>query len=478
MAVEESRSGAVGHSRETVPPSTVALPRHFTWGVATSAFQIEGAHDVDGRTPSIWDSFAARPGAIEDGSDAKVACDHYHRYRHDIAIMQSLGVHAYRFSVAWPRILPEGHGTVNGAGLDFYDRLVDALLAVKIEPWVTLYHWDLPQILEDRGGWPNRATVDAFVELADVVSRRLGDRVKRWITHNEPWCASVLGYAQGEHAPGRKSWSDAIVAAHHLLLSHGNAVPVLRANSPGAQVGITINTSQCEPASPSEADREAAYRFDGELNRWFLDPLYFGMYPEDVVRAHARAGRLPDGMGFVRSGDMEAIQVETDFLGINYYTRAVVRSTDVPESENQPRTIPLPDPAQTTDMGWEVYPDGLKESLVRIHADYAPTSLVVTENGAAYSTGPEADGRIEDAHRCRYLVSHVRSCVAAVEAGVPLDGYFLWSLLDNFEWAFGYTKRFGIVWVDFETQERLLKASARLYGRIVRNDGDPTEKAA
>jgi beta-glucosidase len=459
-------------------PMADVVPEGFVWGVATSAFQIEGAHDVDGRGPSIWDTFAAQPGAIADGSNARVACDHYHRFEQDIQIIRSLGVRAYRFSVSWPRILPTGRGAVNAAGLDFYERLVDALLAAGIDPWLTLYHWDLPQALEDGGGWVSRSTVDAFVEFANSVSRRLGDRVTHWITHNEPWCASVLGYAQGEHAPGKKSWPDALVAAHHILLSHGRAVPVLRSNVRGARVGITINTSPCVPASPSRADRDAARQFDGELHRWFLDPLYFGSYPQDVVDAHARAGRLPHGLHFVQPGDLEAIAAPTDFLGINYYTRAVVRSDGISEAQNEPRTIPTPAPEELTDMGWEVYPEGLTQSLVRLHADYRPAALVITENGAADATGPGPDGSVDDTRRCDYLKRHVRACLDALEAGVPLEGYFLWSLLDNFEWAFGCSKRFGIVWVDFETQARIVKASAHVYSRLLRQGGFAKEQAA
>jgi beta-glucosidase len=446
--------------------------------VATSAFQIEGAHDVDGRAPSIWDTYAGRPGLIEDGSNAEVACDHYHRYVEDIALMQSLGVGAYRFSVAWPRVLPAGRGKVNAAGLDFYDRLVDGLLAAGIAPWATLYHWDLPQVLEDQGGWTNRSTVDAFVELADAVSERLGDRVENWITHNEPWCVSILGYAQGDQAPGRKSWREALVVSHHLLLSHGRAVPVIRRSSPGAKVGITLNASKVEPASPSEADRISARQFDGELNRWFLDPIYFGRYPSDVIEYHAREGRLPDGMSFVQSGDLEEIRTPSDFLGVNYYSRAVVRSGTIPETENEPRTVPVPDPSKLTDMGWEIYPDGLTETLVRLNADYDPGSLIVTENGAAYATGPGPDGSVQDTQRCDYVRRHIQACLAAIDAGAPLHGYFLWSLLDNFEWAFGFSKRFGIVWVDFETQERIVKASGHMYRRIIKNNKLPSGQAA
>ena len=454
------------------------FPSGFVWGVATSAFQVEGAHDVDGRGTSIWDTYAARPGIIEDGTNAQVACDHYYRYGEDVALMKYLGVGAYRFSIAWPRILPAGRGDVNAAGLDFYDRLVDRLLEARIAPWATLYHWDLPQALEDQGGWTNRATVDAFVELADVVSERLGDRVQHWMTHNEPWCVSMLGHAFGAQAPGRTNWRDALVVSHHLLLSHGRALPVIRRNASPAKIGLTLNASECVPASPSEADRIATRQFDGELNRWFLDPIYFGRYPADVIEYHEREGRLPNGMDFVRPGDLEQIHAPIDFLGVNYYSRAVVRSAALPENENQRRTIPVPDPSELTDMGWEVYPEGLTHTLLRLHSDYSPGSLVVTENGAAYATGPGPDGSVQDLQRCDYVRRHMQACLAAIGAGVPLHGYFLWSLLDNFEWAFGFSKRFGIVWVDFETQERIIKASGHMYRRIIQNNRLPEEQAA
>ncbi|TFH29911.1 MAG: beta-glucosidase [Myxococcales bacterium] len=454
------------------------FPDLFLWGVATSAFQIEGAHDIDGRGRSIWDTYAEQPGFIEDGSNAKVACDHYHRYAEDIGVMRSLGVGAYRFSVAWPRVLPTGRGKVNAAGLDFYDRLVDGLLAAGIAPWVTLYHWDLPQALEDEGGWTNRSTVDAFVEFTHAVSGRLGDRVAHWITHNEPWCVSVLGHAQGAHAPGKRSWPDALIASHHLLLSHGRAAQVIRTNAHRAKVGITLNVSECEPASPSEADHIAARQFDGELIRWFLDPIYLGRYPKDVIEYHEREGRLPRGMYFVKPGDLEEINIPIDFLGVNYYSRAVVRSATIPEADNEPRTIAIPDPAELTDMGWEVHPIGLTQSLVRLNADYRPGSLVITENGAAYATSPGPDGSVQDTRRCDYVKTHLQACLAAIGSGVPLEGYFLWSLLDNFEWGCGLAKRFGIVWVDFETQERIIKASGHLYSRIVRDNEIPREWAA
>jgi beta-glucosidase len=392
--------------------------------------------------------------------------------------MKSLGLGAYRFSISWPRVLPNGRGAVNEAGLDFYDRLVDALLSAGITPWTTLYHWDLPQVLQEEGGWTNRATVDAFVELADAVSLRLGDRVQHWMTHNEPWCASVLGYAEGRQAPGLHSWQAALVASHHLLLSHGRAVPVLRCNVPCSRVGMTVNTSTCVPASPSEADHLAARQFDGELNRWFLDPIHFGRYPNDVIAFHEREGRLPNGMEFVHPGDLNDISAQLDFIGVNYYSRSVVRSWSVPESENAPRTIPIPKGEDLTDMGWEVYPHGMTEALVRLNEDYAPSALVVTENGAAYGTGPDPFGDVQDTRRCNYLDSHLRACLDAISLGVPLSGYFVWSLLDNFEWAFGFSKRFGIVWVDFDTQERIVKASGRMYSRIVQSNRLPGDRAA
>jgi beta-glucosidase len=448
------------------------FPDGFLWGAATSSYQIEGAGHADGRSESIWDRFARRPGAIADGSDGSVACDHYHRWRGDVELMKELGIGAYRFSVAWPRVLPAGRGQVNRAGLGFYDRLVDGLLEAGIEPFVTLYHWDLPQVLEDAGGWANRATVNAFVEYAHVVSDALGDRVKRFITHNEPWCISVLGYAEGLHAPGKTDWPAALAAAHHLLVSHGLATVAIRDNAPEAEVGITVNLSPVEPASPSDADADAARAFDGSFNRWYLDPLYGRGYPEDGIADHVAAGRLPAGkLPFVVAGDFEGMAVRTDFLGVNYYSRTVMRSKTVPEDENAPRTVFVGD--DKTDLGWEVYPDGLRALLERVQREWAPPRIYVTENGCAYDTAPDADGRVRDVARERYLYGHINACRDAVRAGVPLAGYFVWSLLDNYEWQEGYRKRFGIVWVDFETQERLLKQSALLYRAIVADNALP-----
>jgi beta-glucosidase len=445
------------------------FPEEFVWGAATSAFQIEGAAREDGRGESIWDRFASEPGRISDGSNASVACDHYRRTDEDLDILKWLGVRSYRFSIAWPRVLPTGRGAVNERGLDFYDRLVDSLLARGIDPFVTLNHWDLPQALHDAGGWPARDTVGAFVTYADVVMRRLGDRVRRVCTHNEPWCISTLGFGKGEHAPGERSWPRALAASHHLLLSHGLAVEAIRAVAPAARVGIVLNLVPTEPASPSDADKEAARQFDGSFNRWFLDPLYGRGYPLDVIYDHVRAGHLRGAeLPFVDDGDLRAIATRTDYLGINYYSRAVMRSTAIPEDDNLPPAVVATD--DRTDMGWEVAPDGLLTILRRVHADYAPPRIYITENGAAYGTAPDEQGRVRDVSRQRYLWTHFAAAHAAIAEGIPLAGYYLWSLLDNFEWGEGYSKRFGLFWVDYATQARLAKDSAHLCRRIIREN--------
>ncbi len=445
------------------------FPDDFKWGAATSAFQIEGAASEGGRGESIWDRFCATPGKIVDGTHAQVACDHYRRYPEDIELLKWLGVRSYRFSVAWPRVLPTGRGKPNARGLDFYDRLVDALLDAKIEPFLTLNHWDLPQALQDAGGWPARDTVHAFVDYADAVMRHLGDRVHHVCTHNEPWCVSHLGYVNGEHAPGEKDYPRSLAAAHHLLLSHGLATAAVRAIVPKAEVGIVLNLTPAEPASGSHADREACRSFDGTFNRWFLDPLYGKGYPADVIADHVAAGHLPEGaLPFVKDGDLRAIAAPTDYLGINYYSRAILRSSAIPEAENAPPTVVAS--SDKTDFNWEVYPDGLHATLGRVHREYAPKKIYITENGAAYSAAPDASGRVHDVDRQRYLSTHFEAVHAAIQEGVPVHGFFVWSLLDNFEWAQGYTKRFGIVWVDYETQERLAKDSAHMCRKIMRDN--------
>jgi beta-glucosidase len=427
--------------------TTRAFPSDFVWGAATAAYQVEGAATEDGRGESIWDRFSATPGKVVNGDTGAVACDTYHRYAEDIGLMRSLGIGAFRLSVAWPRILPEGRGRVNQAGLDFYDRLVDDLLANGLDPYVTLYHWDLPQVLEDRGGWPARETVEAFTEYTEVVVSRLGDRVRHWITQNEPWVASWLGYGLGVHAPGRKSDSDALAAGHHILLAHGRAAEVLRREAPASEVGIAIDLVPTYPFSDTEADVEAAHREDGFRNRWFLEAVLGRGYPEDMLERYAEI--LPT----IEDGDMDTIAAPLDFLGINYYTRSVVRA-NVGEVAAEG--------AEHTEMGWEVYPDGLYQLLVHLQAVYEPPELYITENGAAFADARE-NGRVPDSRRVSYLEGHLDAVVAAIAEGVPVRGYFLWSLLDNFEWAFGYSRRFGIVYVDFDTLERVPKDSFTWY---------------
>jgi beta-glucosidase len=425
------------------------FPPGFVWGAATAAYQIEGAIEADGRGDSIWDRFCAIPGKVRNGDNGAVACDFYRRFPEDIALMRALGLDSFRFSVAWPRVLPDGTGRVNEAGLDFYDRLVDELLANGIDPCVTLYHWDLPQALEDAGGWPERATAEAFVAYTEVVASRLGDRVTRWVTHNEPWVASWLGYGWGVHAPGRTSDEDAVAAAHHILLSHGWALAVVRSLSHGAEVGITLNLAHVEPAGPSPEHAESARVIDGNMNRWFLDALFRGEYPDDL-------GYAPP----VRAGDLEAIAAPIDFLGVNYYFR--ILAEPVRAGQDFPGMARVPG-ATYTDMGWEVNPDGFHACLVRVASDYAPPAMYVTENGAAFGDVRLHDGSVLDPEREAYLAGHLDAVARAIADGAPIRGYYVWSLLDNFEWSHGYGKRFGIVYVDYPTLERVPKSSYYWY---------------
>jgi len=439
------------------------FPSDFVWGAATAAYQIEGAWDEDGKRESIWDRFSHTPGTIESGDTGDVAADHYHRWQADIGLMGEIGLQAYRFSISWPRIFPQGRGSVNQPGLDFYDRLVDGLLEAGIEPYPTLYHWDLPQALEDEGGWPVRATAEAFVEYADLMTQTLGDRVTHWMTLNEPHVSAVVGYLLGHHAPGRQDNEAALAASHHLLLAHGWAVPIIRQNVDQADVGIALNLFNFVPASPSYADRRAAWLADGMMNRWFLNPLVGREYPHDVLKAQGAS------MTVVEPGDMEAIAAPIDFMGVNYYTRGIVRSDEVPEEENAPRTVTPNE--EETEMGWEVYPEGLYHILARLHFTYRFPAIYITENGAAFEDKVEPDGSVNDPQRISYLRRHFRQAARAIETGVPLKGYFVWSLMDNFEWAYGYSKRFGLIYVDYETQRRILKASARWYSQVIAANG-------
>lgn len=446
-----------------ISDDTVELnfPDDFVLGVATSSFQIEGAWDADGKGESIWDRFCHTPGNILDDDTGDVACDHYHRWAEDVRHMAALGIEAYRFSISWPRIFPQGAGVVNQTGLDFYSTLVDALLEAGITPYVNLYHWDLPQVLQDGGGWPVRSTAQAFAAYAHTVSQNLGDRVRNWITLNEPFVSAYIGYLEGRHAPGHKNMDEMVAASHHLLLAHGWAVQAIRANLPDPEVAIVLNLHPVHPASPSEADQKAARLRDGAINRWYLDALSGRGYPEDMLAEYGHE------MDCIEVGDQQSILAPIDYLGVNYYTRLIARSEEIPESENHARTITPTE--ELTEMGWEIYPEGLYEILERLHKEYSFKALMITENGAAFDDQMSPNGEVVDTERIQYLTAHLQQAERALRAEVPLRGYFVWSLLDNFEWAYGYSRRFGLIYVDYETLERTPKHSAHWYARIIAN---------
>jgi len=438
------------------------FPDGFLWGTATAAYQIEGAHDADGKGPSIWDTFAHTPDKIERNETGDVACDHYHRYREDVAIMAELGVNAYRFSVSWPRVIPAGSGAANSKGLDFYNRLVDALLERNIRPFITLYHWDLPQALEDRGGWGVRDTAARFGEYAALMGRTLGDRVKDWITLNEPLSTVTAGYIFGIHPPGKQDRALAFQVSHHLNLAHGHAVRAVRATVPQSHVGITLVSLPVYAATDSEADRLAAQRYDGLVNRWYWDPPLRGTYPADIVE------RLGPFAPKVEAGDLQVVSPPLDFFGHNSYTRAVIK--DDPDSMLL-GAIQVPQDGQPqTAMGWEIYPDHLYDSLMRITRDYQAPEIYITENGAAFDDAVVA-GAVDDPQRVDYLRTHLCAARRAIQDGARLRGYFCWSLLDNFEWSFGYSKRLGLVYVEFATQRRIVKASGRFFAEVARRNG-------
>jgi beta-glucosidase len=445
------------------------FPENFIWGAATASYQIEGGWDKHGKGESIWDRFSHTPGKVNNGDTGDVANDHYRLWKKDIRLMKQIGLQAYRFSISWPRILPNGRGKVNQKGLDFYDKLVDGLLKEEIKPFVTLYHWDLPQALQDEGGWEARSTVEAFVEYTEAVSKTLGDRVKNWITHNEPAVVAWVGNDSGEHAPGNQDLSKGIAVSHHLMLSHGWAVPVIRRNSQDSDVGITLNVGWRVPASNSTFDLEAVRAADGMWTRWFTDPLYGRGYPGDVVADFERQDALPN-MNFVQNGDMKAISAPMDFLGVNYYNREVVRS-NAPGNDPQIVFFKPRSPENWTEMGWEIHPEGLTGVLSRLYFDYKPLKMYVTENGASYSTPPDENKRVKDELRIDYYRTHIAAVHRAIEAGVPMAGYFAWSLMDNFEWARGYAQRFGLIWVDFNTQERIIKDSGKWYKGVIKKNG-------
>ena len=466
---DDTRSKAMPGSN-----GAVAFPANFLWGAATSAYQIEGAVHEDGRGLSIWDTFAATPGKTHQGETGDIAADHYHRVQEDVALMAELGLNTYRFSISWPRILPEGTGTVNARGLDFYDYLVDTLLARGIAPLATLFHWYLPLALHQQGGWVNRATANAFADYAEVVARRLGDRVDWWLTHNEPWCTGYLGYGIGIHAPGVRDMQAAVTAAHHVLLSHRLAMPRLRANTrPAAQLGIAIDLYPVEAADDRPETLQAVAYADAFRNRWMLDPIFRARYPEGFFAASKVS---PPAM---EDDDLAIIATPIDFLGLNYYSRWVVRATRSPGETSTLETgeangsaapayeqVVIPG-ASYTEMGWEVYPQGLAEVLLWLHDNYAPRAVVITENGAAFTDHWDGGNTINNSQRAYYLREHISAAGQALAQGVPMLGYFAWSFLDNYEWAQGYSKRFGIVYVDFATQRRIVKDSGRWYGDFI-----------
>jgi len=440
----------------------------FNWGVATSSYQIEGAHNTDGRGPSVWDVFSHTKGRVKNGDTGDIACDHYNKFSDDIILMRDLGVDSYRFSVSWPRIFPIGtEDKINQSGMDFYDRLVDTLLENNITPFVTLNHWDIPQGLEDLGGWTNRDMVQQFVKYSHYLSRGLGDRVANWITHNEPWCISFLGYVEGRKPPGLKgAWAKSLHTAHHLLLSHGKAVPEIKSNVRNAKVGITLNLNTAIPASNSEYDKKECDFYDAQFNRLYLDPLYKQKYPKLLFDRLLEKGAIKQSdLNFIGEGDLKTISTPTDFLGVNYYSRAVIRDESVDEKLNEKHKVTM---GPKTDFGWEVYPQGIYDLLKRLQDEYNVNEIMVTENGCSYSDGPDENKKVNDINRVEYHRSHIEQILIAVDEGIPCTAYFAWSLMDNFEWAEGYSQRFGLIWVDFDTLERIPKESYYWYQKFLK----------
>jgi beta-glucosidase len=451
------------------------FPPDFLWGTATASYQIEGAAQTDGRGVSIWDTFSRTPGKVKNGDTGDVACDHYNRYPEDIALMQELGVKAYRFSIAWPRLFPKGDGVREERGFDFYNRFIDALIAAGIEPMVTLYHWDLPQPLEDKGGWANRETAYAFAEYAAACGEAFGDRVSNWITINEPWCVSWLSYSMGIHAPGKKDYRAAVAAAHHTSLAHGLATRALKAIDSSFKIGLTVNLTNYISENPEDpVVAEVIDLIDGNYNRWWIGGLQNGEYPSTLLAAY---GDLIDGV--ILPGDMDIVKVENEFLGVNYYRDEFVASArpeDIPLIDRAYMPFPqrvnlsIPDRylAGLTDIGWPVTPHGIKDLVLRIHRDWPGVNeIFITENGCAVNDGPDTNGVVHDQRRIEYLRAHLGYLSEAIAEGAPVKGYFAWSLLDNYEWAEGYSQRFGIIHVDYQTQKRTIKASGREYQQII-----------
>lgn len=445
----------------------LSFPENFLWGAATAAYQVEGAVCEDNRGESIWDRFSHTPGKIITGETGDVACDHYNRYKEDVRLMKELGLKSYRFSIAWPRILPSGRGKVNQRGLDFYNRLTEALLENGIEPVATLYHWDLPQELQDLGGLASREIIDYFAEYASIVFKSLGDRVKIWVTLNEPAVVAFFGHAFGNHAPGLMDRRIAVQVSHHLTMSHARMVEVFRQmNVKNGEIGITLSLAPVHPATESPGDKEAARIYDGWLNRWFLDPVLKGSYPRDMLEKYIDELDAP----YIKEGDMDIIsRYSIDFLGVNYYTRHVIKKPDAGGTFDF-ETV-SPEHSEYTDMGWEVCPEAFYELLARISREYGNPKMLITENGAAYRDDSIVGGIIADNERIMYLKSHLAELHRAIREGANVKGYFVWSLMDNFEWAYGYSKRFGIIYIDYLTQRRMFKKSALWYKEVIENNG-------
>jgi beta-glucosidase len=445
----------------------VEFPSDFLWGTATASFQIEGATRADGRGESVWDRFCATPGKVHQGDTGDIACDHYHRYPEDVAIMKDIGVKGYRFSIAWPRILPQGIGTVNEAGIAFYDSLVDKLLEAGITPFATLYHWDLPQALQDKqGGWLSRDIADQFANYTDVISRALGDRVKHWATFNEPFVFVLVGYGLEHHAPGVGDMKCVPQVGHHMLVAHGNAVSVLRQNVKDGQVGIVYNVNSVHVTDDSPETRQRQQEDHLFTNRWLLDPVLLGSYPSELLASE----RFADVQ--IQPGDMDIIHQPIDFIGANYYTWHLIKGESNRVISATPDYQNL-DEIQYTEMNWAIYPPGMYEILKRLNDDYHPPAIYITENGAAFNDVLEPNGDVHDPQRVQYLRDHFSYAARAIQDGVPLKGYFVWSLLDNFEWAHGYSKRFGLVYTDYPTGNRYLKDSAKFYQRVIKANGLP-----
>lgn len=436
------------------------MPEEFAWGVATAAYQIEGGRHEDGKGESIWDRFSDQ-GRLKDPGD--VAADHYHRWEEDLDLLSERDLSAYRFSIAWTRVIPDGDGEVNEKGLDFYRRLVEGMRERGIEPYLTLYHWDLPQALQDRGGWASRQTVDAFTRYAGVVADALGDVVDHWITQNEPWVSALLGHLEGVFAPGITDWPTALTVGHHLLLSHGRATEEIRSRVDDVSVGIALDCRPVIPASDSDEDVAAARHFDGFRNRWFFDPVFGRGYPDDMMSVYRDRDRIDPSL--VRADDLDLIASPIDFIGVNYYTTLTIGegAEESDHLEGEPGSDPSPG---YTETGWKIDPDGLRSYLEHLSVTYSPASILVTENGASFSDGPDDDGDVDDQRRISYLEGHIAAITSAKDHGVPVDGYFVWSFLDNLEWVDGFSQRFGLVWVDFETGERIPKASFDWYAGV------------